>query len=146
MSKIYELDNNYEVISKYFVDKSYLNWLSKSYEKAIEIKDIWLKNSNTSPEIVEYVSSNLFRPFRIKLGEGVHTIDEIKEITIMGHSLNSDIDIIEDLLHSCLNLKKVNIFYFTDESIDERIKKINFVIKNVFHSSIDVALINYWTK
>ncbi len=64
----------------------------------------------------------------------------------MGHSLNSDIEVIEDLLHSCLKLKKVNIFYYNGESITEKIRKVEFVLKNVFYSNVDVNLISYWAK
>ena len=64
----------------------------------------------------------------------------------MGHSLNSDIEVIEDLLHSCLKLKKVNIFYYNGESITEKMRKVGFVLKNVFYSNVDVNLISYWAK
>lgn len=76
----------------------------------------------------------------------IHSLNEIEEISIMGHSLNSDIEVIEDLLHSCLKLKKVNIFYYGGESISEKMRKVEFVLKNVFYSDVDVNLISYWAK
>lgn len=88
----------------------------------------------------------MFRLFRIALGEGIHSLNEIEEISIMGHSLNSDIEVIEDLLHSCLNLKKVNIFYYGEESVTEKMRKVEFVLKNVYHSKVDVNLMDYWAK
>ena len=146
LPEVFELDENYEMISKYFVDDQLLNFGEKNWDKAVAIKAKWQKNSKLAPEIIDYVSSNLFRPFRIDLGIGIHSLNEIEEISIMGHSLNSDVEVIEDLLHSCLKLKKVNIFYYGGESISEKMRKIEFVLKNVYFSNVDVNLVDYWAK
>lgn len=146
LSDVLELDENYEMISKYFVDDQLLNLGDKNWDKVMKIKEKWQANSKLAPEIIDYVTCNLFRPFRITLGEGIHSLNEIEEISIMGHSLNSDIEVIEDLLHSCLKLKKVNIFYYGGESITEKMRKIEFVLKNVYDSNVDVNLMNYWAK
>ena len=82
----------------------------------------------------------------INLGIGIYSLNEIEEISVMGHSLNSDIEVIEDLLQSCLKLKKVNIFYYGEESITEKMRKVEFVLKNVYHSDVDVNLVDYWAK
>lgn len=124
LSEVLGLDENYEMISKYFVDDQLLNFGEKNWDKAKAIKEKWQKNSKLAPEIIDYVSNNLFRPFRIKLGIGIYSLNEIEEISIMGHSLNSDIEVIKDLLHSCLKLKKVNIFYYSDESITEKMETV----------------------
>lgn len=146
LPEVLELDESYEMISKYFVDDQYNNWLKQNWDKAMEIEKKWEQNSRISPEIIDYVSNNLFRPFRINLGIGIYSLNEIEEISVMGHSLNSDIEVIEDLLQSCLNLKKVNIFYYGDESLTEKMRKVEFVLKNVYHSNVDVDLVDYWAK
>ena len=146
LPEVLELDENYEMISKYFVDDQLLNFGNQNWDRAMKIKEEWKRNSKLAPQIIDYVSNNLFRPFKIDLGIGIHSLNEIEEISIMGHSLNSDIEVIEDLLHSCLKLKKVNIFYYNGESITEKIRKVEFVLKNVFYSNVDVNLISYWAK
>ena len=146
LPEVLELDENYEMISKYFVDYQLLNFGNQNWDRAMKIKEEWKRNSKLAPQIIDYVSNNLFRPFKIDLGIGIHSLNEIEEISIMGHSLNSDIEVIEDLLHSCLKLKKVNIFYYNGESITEKIRKVEFVLKNVFYSNVDVNLISYWAK
>lgn len=146
LPEVLELDENYEMISKYFVDDQYNNWLKQNRDKAMEIEKKWEQNSRISPEIIDYVSNNLFRPFRINLGTGIYSLNEIEEISVMGHSLNSDIEVIKDLLQSCLKLKKVNIFYYGEESITEKMRKVEFVLKNVYHSDVDVNLVDYWAK
>lgn len=146
LPEVLELDENYEMISKYFVDDQYNNWLKQNWDKAMKIEKKWEQNTRISPEIIDYVSNNLFRPFRINLGIGIYSLNEIEEISVMGHSLNSDIEVIEDLLQSCLKLKKVNIFYYGEESITEKMRKVEFVLKNVYHSDVDVNLVDYWAK
>ena len=146
LPEVLELDENYEMISKYFVDDQLLNFGEQNWDRAMKIKEEWKRNSKLAPQIIDYVSNNLFRPFKIDLGIGIHSLNEIEEISIMGHSLNSDIEVIEDLLHSCLKLKKVNIFYYNGESITEKMRKVEFVLKNVFYSNVDVNLISYWAK
>lgn len=146
LPEVLELDENYEMISKYFVDDQLLNFGEQNWDRVMKIKEEWKRNSKLAPQIIDYVSNNLFRPFKIDLGIGIHSLNEIEEISIMGHSLNSDIEVIEDLLHSCLKLKKVNIFYYNGESITEKMRKVEFVLKNVFYSNVDVNLISYWAK
>lgn len=146
LPEVLELDENYEMISKYFVDDQYNNWLKQNWDKAMKIEKKWEQNTRISPEIIDYVSNNLFRPFRINLGIGIYSLNEIEEISVMGHSLNSDIEVIEDLLQSCLKLKKVNIFYYGEENITEKMRKVEFVLKNVYHSDVDVNLVDYWAK
>ena len=144
--EVLKLDENYEMISKYFVDDQLLNFGNQNWDRAMKIKEKWKRNSKLAPQIIDYVSSHLFRPFKIDFGIYIHSLNEIEEISIMGHSLNSDIEVIEDLLHSCLKLKKVNIFYYGGESISEKMRKVEFVLKNVFYSDVDVNLISYWAK
>ena len=146
LPEVLELDENYEMISKYFVDDQLLNFGNQNWDRAMKIKEKWKRNSKLAPQIIDYVSNHLFRPFKIDFGVFIHSLNEIEEISIMGHSLNSDIEVIEDLLHSCLKLKKVNIFYYGGESISEKMRKVEFVLKNVFYSDVDVNLISYWAK
>lgn len=146
LSEVLKLDENYEMISKYFVDDQLLNFGNQNWDRAMKIKEKWKRNSKLAPQIIDYVSNHLFRPFKIDFGIYIHSLNEIEEISIMGHSLNSDIEVIEDLLHSCLKLKKVNIFYYGGESISEKMRKVEFVLKNVFYSDVDVNLISYWAK
>ena len=146
LSEVLKLDENYEMISKYFVDDQLLNFGNQNWDRAMKIKEKWKRNSKLAPQIIDYVSNHLFRPFKIDFGIYIHSLNEIEEISIMGHSLNSDIEVIEDLLHSCLKLKKVNIFYYGGESISEKMRKVEFVLKNVFYSDVDVNLISYWSK
>ena len=146
LPEVLELDENYEMISKYFVDDQLLNFGEQNWDRAMKIKEKWKRNSKLAPQIIDYVSNNLFRPFKIALGIGIHSLNEIEEISIMGHSLNSDIEVIEDLLHSCEKLKKVNIFYYNGESITEKMRKVEFVLKNFYFSNVDINLVRYWAK
>ena len=146
LPEVLELDENYEMISKYFVDDQLLNFGEQNWDRAMKIKEKWKINSKLAPQIIDYVSNNLFRPFKIDVGIGIHSLNEIEEISIMGHSLNSDIEVIEDLLHSCLKLKKVNIFYYNGESITEKMRKVEFVLKNVYFSDVNINLVRYWAK
>ena len=38
LPEVLELDENYEMISKYFVDDQYNNWLKQNWDKAMKIE------------------------------------------------------------------------------------------------------------
>ena len=92
----------------------------------------------------------LFRsPFKIKLPikpeennipEYYAFPEEFDEITIIGHSLQSDKELIADLIRACINLKKINIFRFNGEEK----QNLNILLKyNDLDGNIVVNEIEY---
>ncbi|WP_411842832.1 AbiH family protein [Salinicoccus sp. HZC-1] len=90
-----------------------------------------------SLELNDYGEKNDFKPQPIKLNI---ELDKIEELLILGHSLEADLELIDELLYKMVNLRAIKMFVYDGEnekSIDEKIKTINKV------SDIAIELVSY---
>lgn len=89
--------------------------------------------------VLSYAEKRRYRPFKINIPGDVDP-QNIREITIIGHSLKSDIEIISDLLRSAQRLRKVNLVTYDGEKQEEIDRKLGF-IKD--YTSAAVNIIGY---
>ncbi|MBW0456805.1 hypothetical protein, partial [Lactobacillus crispatus] len=146
-SKIYkilcELNDDYDENSKYFYDLKYMNFKAEHSFQLKEIRSLLLErqeNVDILSPFLDYLHFNCFKPFKIRLpglNKGKLTNifpEDIEEITIIGHSLESDKEIIFDLIRSCVNLKTINIFKYNGNEL----KNLNTILK---YNNLDHDLI-----
>ena len=154
-SKIYkilcELNDDYDENSKYFYDLKYMNFKAEHSFQLKEIRSLLLErqeNVDILSPFLDYLHFNCFKPFKIRLpglNKGKLTNifpEDIEEITIIGHSLESDKEIIFDLIRSCVNLKTINIFKYNGNEL----KNLNTILKynNLDHDLI-INTVDYET-
>ena len=134
------MSNYYDENSKYFYDKKFDLFKGVRKEDFRRIEQILLKtqqNKDFFTGFIDYLVDNCFRPFKIKLPIKP---EEFDEITIIGHSLQSDKELIADLIRACINLKKINIFRFNGEEK----QNLNILLKyNDLDENIVVNEIEY---
>ncbi|MHC5372233.1 hypothetical protein ACYSNU_00375 [Enterococcus sp. LJL120] len=58
-----------------------------------------------------------FSPSYIDIGI---SYSEVEELTILGHSLAADIEILEDIFELLVNLKRINLFVYDGEDYSEK--------------------------
>ncbi|PXZ16126.1 hypothetical protein DM476_07630 [Lactobacillus helveticus] len=146
------MSNYYDENSKYFYDKKFDLFKGVRKEDFRRIEQILLKtqqNKDFFTGFIDYLVDNCFRPFKIKLPikpeennipEYYAFPEEFDEITIIGHSLQSDKELIADLIRVCINLKKINIFRFNGEEK----QNLNILLKyNDLDENIVVNEIEY---
>ena len=125
LEALYEVDGLYNARSKYFIDNAYESWKAREQNLVKERVENPLRGKMNA-NILKYASEIMFHPFKIKLPMGIHP-EDIKEITIIGHSLKSDQEVIGDLLESAVRLKKVSLFVYHNESAEEINKQKEFI-------------------
>lgn len=148
--KIYKyltiLDTEYDEISHYFSDRVYEHWRKFNHSTSIKIMKELIKsqeNVDFFNGFLEYINSNNYRPFKIKIPISKRKFlspEDIVKITIIGHSLHSDADLILDLFKACQNLHEINIFRYNGE---EKERLISILQDNRMQKNIKINVVDY---
>lgn len=104
------------------------NYFGEPYKENLprELSSLMRKErlKQVSSVINDYGENNHFSPYPINLETDLSTIEEL---TVIGHSLESDKEIIEQLLKKLTNLNKINFFTYKGEPVSELEKKLSFL-------------------
>ena len=140
-------------MSNYYDENSRYFYVFKGVRKEDfrRVENLLLKkqqNKDFFADFIDYLVDNCFRPFKIKLPivpeknnipRDYVFPEDFDEITIIGHSLQSDKELIADLIRACTSLKKINIFRFNGEEKQNLniLLKYNDLDENIVVNEID---------
>lgn len=96
--------------------------LSSDLEKRLKIERL----KEISFDLNEYGEKNDFKPHPIHLNVN---FSKVNELLIIGHSLEADHELIEEIFNKTINVKVIKMFVYEGESEEGILKKTNFINK-----------------